>query len=240
MPRLLLLLPALAAYTTQATTDGSTKVWVQGQIDALTSRIDALESAVETAQADAAYARADDLETRLADAEARLDTLEANQGGGDVSADPDALEATVEALSVTVDEHGDRLDDIEAGMGNEVWTTSSTTITGGTSSSSWSALGTGLDITVTRTDPIIGFRQAHTSYGYEPLRLTLASADGSWSTSSTEVGPTSFVAETYLLSFGSFEVPEAGDYTFTCEGKCSYGWVSYAVMAVQAASEASP
>ena len=99
---------------------------------------------------------------------------------------------------------------------------------------SWSGLGAGLDITITRTDPIIGFCQAHAFHGDEQLRLTLTSVDGSWSASSPEVGPEGYVAETLILAFGSFEPPEAGDYTFTCEGKYSYGWNSYGVMAVQA------
>lgn len=234
MPRLLLLLPALAACSTQATTDGTTDLVDKGEVDSLESRIAALESSVSDAQADAdaANARADEMETRLADAEARLDAVEANQGGGDVSADIAALQAALDALGLTVTEHGERLDTIEAGMGNEVWTVSSSTITGGTTSS-WPDIGAGLDITITRTDPIIGFCQAHASYGYELLRLTLTSADGSWSASSTEVGPESYVAETHLLAFGSFEPPEAGEYTFSCEGKYSYGWNSYTVMAVQ-------
>lgn len=133
-----------------------------------------------------------------------------------------------------MDGYGDRLDEIEAGMGNPVLTMSSTTITGGTTSS-WSDISAGLDITFTRTDPIIGFCQAHASYGYALLRLTLTSADGSWSASSPEVGPEGYVAETLLLAFGSFEPPGVGEYTFTCEGKYSYVWNGYAMIVMQTA-----
>lgn len=88
---------------------------------------------------------------------------------------------------------------------------------------SWSGLGAGLDITITCTDPIIGFCLPHASYGYELLRLTLTSADGSWSASSPEVGPEGYVAETLILAFGSFEPPEAGGVHVYVRGEVQLG-----------------
>lgn len=236
MPRLLLLISALTACSTQATTDGSTDLVEQSELDALAAQIVALQTRL-----DAEEARGDELEQRLADAETRLDDVEANTGAGTGVEELDARLSLVEAdlsdLQTAFDALTGRVDEIEDAMGNHVWSLSTDSDGSGGKGTDFSALGAGLDITVTTTEPILAWCIAHSYEGTPSLRLTLTSADGSWTTSSNsyEVDENPYW-KMYLTVMGSFTVPEAGDYTLDCEGKRGSTWYDYDMVALQGAA----
>ncbi len=233
MPRLLLLIPALAACSTKATTDGSTDLVEQSELDAMAAQIIALQTRL-----DAEEARGDELEQRLADAETRLDDVEANTGTGtgvdELEARLSLVETDLSDLQTAFDALTGRVDEIEDAMGNHVWSLSAESDGSGGKGTDFSALGAGLDITVTTTEPILVWCIAHSYEGTPSLRLTLTSADGSWTTSSNtyEVDENPYW-KMYLTVMGSFTVPEAGDYTLDCEGKRGSTWYDYDVIAVQ-------
>ncbi|MCK6523287.1 hypothetical protein L6R49_17875 [Myxococcota bacterium] len=233
MPRLLLLIPALAACSTQATTDGSTDLVEQSELDALAAQIVALQTRL-----DAEQAHGDELEQRLDDAETRLDDVEANTGTGTGVEELDARLSLVETdltdLETAFDALTGRVDEIEDAMGNHIWSLSTDSDGSGGKGTDFSALGAGLDIGVTTTEPILAWCIAHSYEDTPSLRLTLTSADGSWTTSSNsyEVDENPYW-KMYLTVMGSFTVPEAGDYTLDCEGKRGTTWYDYDLLAMQ-------
>lgn len=219
MPRLLLLIPALAACSTRATTDGSTDLVEQIELDAMAAQIVALQTRL-----DAEEARGDELEQRLADAATRLDDVEANMctgtGAEELEARLSLVETDLSDLQTAFDALTGRVDEIEDAMGNHIWSLNAESDGSGGKDTDFSALGAGLYITVTTTKPILAWCIAHYYEGTPSLRLTLTSADGSWSTSSNiyEVDENPYW-KMYLTVMGSSTVPEAGDYTLDCEGK---------------------
>lgn len=233
MPRLSLLIPALAACSTQATTDGSTDLVAQSEVDALAAQIVELQTRLDDEEA-----RGDELEQRLADAETRLDDVEANTGTGtgaeELVARLSVVETDLSTLETAFDALTGRVDEIEDAMGNHVWSLSTDSDGSGGKGTDFSPLGAGLDITVTTTEPILAWCIAHSYEGTPSLRMTLTSADGSWTTSSNshEVDENPYW-KMYLTVMGSFTVPEAGDYTLDCEGKRGSTWYDYDVIAVQ-------
>lgn len=230
----MLLLPALVGCTTKAAT-GTTSQVEQGDVDALTARIDDLETRLAAEEDKSA-----DLEQRLSDAEGRIDDLEANAGTGSTGDELEtrlsAVEDDVTSLQTAYDVLSGRVDDIEDAMGNHVWSLSTDSDGTGGKGTDYSSLGTGLDISVTTTEPILAWCIAHSYEGTPSIRMTLTSADGSWSESSNsyDVDENPYW-KMYLYVIGSFTPPAAGDYTLECEGKRGTTWYDYDVIAIQAA-----
>ena len=97
--------------------------------------------------------------------------------------------------------------------------------------------GHGLDLTLTRTDTLVAWCNAQEGGGTGMLRVTLTSADGSWTASGTSSEPEQSGYDSELIfAMGTFTPPAAGDYTLSCEAKASYGWDHYDVIAMQAAT----
>ena len=235
----LILLPALVACSTQASTDGATDIVEQSELDALAAQIIALQTRL-----DAEEAKSADLEQRLSAAETRLTDLEANTGTGTGSEELEdrlsALEADLSSLETSFDLLSGRVDEIEDAMGNHVWSLSTDSDGSGGKGTDFSALGAGLDISVTTTEPILAWCTAHSYEGTPSIRLTLTSADGSWSSSSNtyDVDENPYW-KMYLSVMGSFTVPEAGDYTLDCEGKRGSTWYDYDIVVIQGATTTS-
>lgn len=223
----------LAACSTQATTDGSTDIVEQAELDALAAQIVALQTRLDDAEASVSA-----LEQQAAEDQARIDELEAAVGTGTSSDELEgrvsALETDLGALEGTVDALGARVDEVVDALGNQIWSLQSEGDGSGGKGSDFSAIGAGVDLSVTSTEPILAWCVAQSYEGTPSLRLTITSADGSWTTSGTEVTIDENPGmKIYLTAIASFTPPAAGDYTLDCEGKRGTTWYDYDVLAIQ-------
>lgn len=230
---LLLALSLTACQPTAVNTDGDDGT--AGTVDTdVASRLSALEDGLDAAAAaaEAADARIADLETQAAETATALDELSGRLET--CESDLAALGSSVDGLALDLDALGGQVDQLIAASGTPVWSTSVSGSTGGRSSS-WSSLGSDLDLSVTRVEPIFAWCNALESTGYGILRVTLTSADGSWTVSSTASEMDYHTADMLVPAVAVFTPPEAGDYTLSCQGRLSAGWTQYDLIAVQAA-----
>ena len=231
-PALALLLTACNPGTVSTDdSDGNQGAVADGDVDA---RLSALEAALDAANAaaEAADARIAELEAQAAGTTTALDDLDARVETCET--DLTELGSTVDGLALTLDSLSDQVDALTAASGTPVWSTSASGTTGGRTSS-WTSLGSDLDLSVTRVDPIFAWCNAVESSGYAILRISLTSADGSWTTTSTASELDYHTADMLVPAVAVFTPPEAGDYTLSCEGRLSSGWTQYDLVAVQAA-----
>ena len=116
---------------------------------------------------------------------------------------------------------------------------SASSATGGRTTS-WTSLGTDLDLTITRADTLIAWCNAQEGGGTGMLRVTMTSADGSWTASGTSSEPEESGSDSELIfAMATFSPPAAGDYVLSCEAKASSGWEHFDLLAMQAATTIS-
>lgn len=233
MTALALALLLTACNSGSVTTDDSDNqgIVANGDVEARLGALDDALAAANTA-AEAAESRIAELEAQAATATTALDDLDARMETCET--DLTELGSTMDGLALTLDGLSEQVDALTAASGTPVWSTSASGTTGGRSSS-WSSLGSDLDLSVTRVDPIFAWCNAVESSGYAILRISLTSADGSWTTTSTASELDYHSADMLVPAVAVFTPPEAGDYTLSCEGRLSSGWTQYDLVAVQAA-----
>ena len=133
---------------------------------------------------------------------------------------------------------------MEAGAGNDYWSTSGT-CNCSVGSSTWSDLsGATAYISADKAGPIVawGLAELTTSFCNHDVRLRIVSSDGSWEEESVSMpAVTGYYSSGALAStFGQFEIPAVGDYILSLQytgqgsgGSCYIG--NYAVSAFQLA-----
>ncbi len=236
MPRHLLLLALLACTPTTSTDGDGNNGEISTDPDDMAQEIVDLQALLADLQAAAQTmeARLADAEAQLADADVRLSAAEA--AAETCATDIANLQEVDGQLVAELDTHGERLSALEAGSGTPIWSLSASSATGGRTTS-WTSLGTDLDLTITRTDTLIAWCNAQEGGGTGMLRVTLTSADGGWTSSGTSSEPEESGYDSELIfAMATFTPPAAGDYVLSCEGKSSYGWEHYDVVVMQGAA----